>query len=170
MGRAAFAVARKLGARPAAGSSTTHRATEMAIGMAAGDLFASLPKSTQKALGDVPAIVDNLQKDATSLRTRIDRLNESLGEAGEAAAGPEYAQLRALSEELTERHRQVITTLETTRLNLLRLHAGAATVDGLTTHFDLADEVSNEVRRLLEARGEVERYLKFPSPARPTPV
>ncbi len=170
VGRAAFAVARKLGARPAAGASTTHRATEMAIGMAAGELFASLPKSTQKALGDVPAIVDNLQKDATSLRTRIDRLNESLGEAGEAAAGPEYAQLRALSEELTERHRKVITTLETTRLNLLRLHAGAATVDGLTTHFDLADEVSNEVRRLLEARGEVERYLKFPSPARPTPV
>lgn len=63
----------------------------------------------------------------------------------------------------------MITTLETTRLNLLRLHAGAATVDGLTTHFDLADEVSHEVRRLLEARGELERYLKFPSRARPTP-
>ena len=167
-GRAAFALARKLGARPAAGASTTHRATEMAIGMAAGELFASLPKVTQKALGDVPGIVNNLQKDAASLRTRLDQLNESLADAGDAATGPEYAELRGVRDELASRHRHVITTLETTRLNLLRLHAGAATVDGLTTHFDLADEVSHEVRRLLEARGEVERYLTLPSPARPT--
>ena len=168
-GRAAFAVAAKLGARPQAGASTTHRATEMAIGMAAGELFASLPKATQKALGDVPGIVSNLQKDAASLRTRLDRLNESLAEAGDAASGPEYAELRGLRDELAGRHRDVITTLETTRLNLLRLHAGAATVDGLTTHFDLADEVSHEVRRLLEARGELERYLERPPPPRPTP-
>jgi serine/threonine-protein kinase len=168
-GRAAFAFARKLGARPAAGASTTHRATEMAIGMAAGELFSSLPKVTQKALGDVPGIVNNLQKDAASLRTRLDQLNESLADAGDAATGPEYAELREVRDELARRHRDVITTLETTRLNLLRLHAGAATVDGLTTHFDLADEVSHEVRRLLEARGEVERYLKFPSPPRRTP-
>ena len=158
-GRAAFAVARKLGARAAAGASTTHRATELAIGMAAGELFASLPKVTQKALGDVPGIVKNLQHDATTLRTRLDQLNESLAEAGDAVLGPEYAELQALRDELAGQHRDVITTLETTRLNLLRLHAGTATVDGLTTHFDLADEVSHEVRRLLEARGELERYL-----------
>ena len=160
IGRAAFKVAAKFGGRPQAGSSSTHRATELAIGMAAGELFASLPKTTQRALGDVPAIVGNLQKDATSLRTKLDRLHEALAEAGEAASGDGYTEVRSIRDELADRHRQVIATLETTRLNLLRLHAGAATVEGLTTHFDLADEVSHEVRRLLEARGELESFLK----------
>jgi serine/threonine-protein kinase len=131
----------------------------MAIGMAAGELFAALPQETKRALGDVPTVVSSLQENATQLRTALDRLHDSLGEAGEAAMGDDYAELRALRDELTGRHRQVIATLETMRLNLLRLHAGAIKVDGFTTHFDQAEDVSIEVRRLLEARGELERFL-----------
>ena len=73
--------------------------------------------------------------------------------------GDAYAELRTLRDELTGRHRQVIAALETTRLNLLRLHAGAIKVEGFTTQFDQAEDVSVEVRRLLEARGELERFL-----------
>jgi predicted Ser/Thr protein kinase len=159
IGRFAFGLAKRLGGRPVAGAATTHRATEMAIGMAAGELFAALPKETKRALGDVPSVISSLQGNATQLRSALDRLHDSLGEAGEAAMGDEYAELRTLRDDLTDRHRQVIAALETTRLNLLRLHAGAIKVDGFTTQFDQAEDVSVEVRRLLEARGELERFL-----------
>ena len=159
VGRFAFGLAKRLGGHPVAGAATTHRATEMAIGMAAGELFGALPKETKRALGDVPTVVTGLQANATQLRSALDRLQDSLDEAGEAAMGDDYAELRTLRDDLTERHRQVIAALETTRLNLLRLHAGAIRVEGFTTQFDQAEDVSVEVRRLLEARGELERFL-----------
>jgi serine/threonine-protein kinase len=160
VGRAAFALARRLGGRPVEGAATTHRATEMAIGMAASELFASLPRETRRALGDVPRIIDSLQHDAEVLRAHHLRLQESLADAGDAAADAPYADVRALRDELGERHREVVSTLERIRLDLLRLHAGAMSVDGVTTQVGLAGEVAQEVRRLLEARGELERFLK----------
>ncbi len=160
IGKVAFSLAKRFGGKPVSGAATTHRATEMAIGMAAEELFAALPKETKRALGDVPGIVGALQRDAAQLRIALDRLQETLNDAGEAALDTGYADLRSLRDEVAERHKQAITTLETTRLNLLRLHAGAIKVEGFTTHFDQAGEVSVEVRRLLEARGELEAYLR----------
>ena len=171
IGRAAFALARKLGGRSATGAAMTHRPTELAIGMAAEELFAALPKETRQSLGDVPTILAQLQRDATELRAHHDRLQEALADAegaseaagrGVGGAGDAYADLRELRDEMGRRLRDVVGALETTRLDLLRLHAGAMTVDGVTTHFGLAEDVSAAVRRLLEARGEIERYLRFP--------
>jgi predicted transcriptional regulator of viral defense system len=68
--------------------------------------------------------------------------------------------VRALRDELAARHREVVSMLERMRLDLLRLHAGAMSVDGVTTQLGLAKDVAQEVRRLLEARGELERFLK----------
>lgn len=138
--------------------------------MAADELFAALPKETRQSLGDVPTVIARLQADATELRAALDRLQDSLTDAGEAASGDGYAALRALRDDVAARHRQVITALETTRLNLLRLHAGAIKVDGFTTHVDAAGEVSAEVRRLLEARGELERFLRIPAAPSRTPA
>jgi hypothetical protein len=160
IGRTAFALARRLGGRPLEGAATTHRATELAISMAAGELFASLPKATRRALGDVPTIVASLQRDAELLRAHRQSLQDALAEAGDAAAGDEYAEVRALRDELAARHREVVSMLERMRLDLLRLHAGAMSVDGVTTQLGLAKDVAQEVRRLLEARGELERFLK----------
>lgn len=160
VGRAAFALARRLGGRPVEGVATTHRATELAIGMAASELFASLPRETRRALGDVPRIVASLQRDAELLREHHQRLNDALSDAGDAATGDEYASVRALRDELGERHREVVSTLERMRLDLLRLHAGAVQVDGVTTQVALADDVAQEVRRVLEARGELDRFLQ----------
>ena len=159
VGRAAFALARRLGGRPMEGAATTHRATELAISMAAGELFASLPKETRRRLGDVPRIIASLQRDAEALRAHRDTLQEALAEAGDAAAGDQYAEVRALRDELGERHREVVSTLERMRLDLLRLHAGAMSVEGVTTQLGMAKDVAQEVRRLLEARGELERFL-----------
>ena len=115
-------------------------------------------------------MIARLQADATELRAALDRLQDSLTDAGEAASGDGYAALRALRDDVAARHRQVITALETTRLNLLRRHAGAIKVDGFTTHVDAAGEVSAEVRRLLEARGELERFLRIPAAPSRTPA
>ncbi len=170
LGRAAFKIAEWFGAKPAAGVASTHRATEMALGMAAEDLYRTLPKETRRAIGDVPKVVVGLQRDATTLRAALDKLNDALSDAGDRALGSEYAEARAMRDQVAERHRQVIAALETTRLDLLRLHAGAIKVDGFTTRFDEAGEIAVEVRRLLEARGELERFLRFPAPPRVTPA
>ncbi|MBI2407790.1 MAG: serine/threonine protein kinase [Gemmatimonadetes bacterium] len=159
IGRGVFALARRLGGRPAHGAATTHRATELAIGMAATELFASLPRDTRRALGDVPRIIGSLQRDAELLREQHQRLQKALDDAGDVATGQEYADVRAMRDELGERHREVVSTLERLRLDLLRLHAGAVSVDGVTTQVGLAGDVAQEVRRLLEARGDVERFL-----------
>ncbi len=52
-----------------------------------------------------------------------------------------------------------MTSLETIRLGLLRLHAGTGTVGGITQSFTKADEISAEIELLLEGRSEVERVL-----------
>ncbi|HEX6598254.1 MAG TPA: hypothetical protein VF034_02960, partial [Gemmatimonadaceae bacterium] len=59
---------------------------------------------------------------------------------------------------------------ETIRLNLLRLHAGSAAVEGLTTHIGLAEEVSDEIERMVAARAEIDASLRFPRAVEPTPV
>jgi hypothetical protein len=63
-----------------------------------------------------------------------------------------------------------VGALETIRLNLLRLHAGSGTIEGVTTHLDLAAEVSAEVERMLAARREVDQALAFPREIATTPV
>jgi len=63
-----------------------------------------------------------------------------------------------------------VSALETIRLNLLRLHAGSAAVEGLTTHIGLAEEVSDEIERMVAARTEIEASLRFPRTVEPTPV
>jgi hypothetical protein len=63
-----------------------------------------------------------------------------------------------------------VGALETIRLNLLRLHAGSAVVEGLTTHIGLAEEVSAEIERMVLAREEIDASLRFPRELEPTPV
>ena len=148
----------------------THRATELSLGMAAEQLFESLPKESRKALGDLPALLGRLQTDAQRLRQRYDDLQEALGDAGDAASSDAYADLRTARDEVHANLREAVGALETIRLNLLRLHAGSATVEGLTTQIGLAVEVSNEIERLIAAQGETERILNFPRETTLTPT
>ena len=169
IGKAAFSVAHRLLGNRVPQSAMTHRATELSLGMAAEQLYDSLPKETRLALGDLPALLKRLQGDAQSLRKRHDELQEALGETADAAS-PEYAEVRALRDSIHAKLGDAVGALETIRLNLLRLHAGSATVEGLTTHLGLAADVSEEVERLIAAHEEVERSLKFPRPPASTPV
>ena len=133
-------------------------------------MFESLPRESRQALGDLPALLHRLQRDAQTLRARHDELHEALGQAGPAAASADYEALRVERDLVHDKLGEAVGALETIRLNLLRLHAGSATVEGLTTHIGLAAEVSAEVERLIAAREEVEERLRFPRAIELTPV
>ena len=89
--------------------------------------------------------------------------------------GPSQASddLDALRDERTLVHDKLtsaVGALETIRLNLLRLHAGSAAVEGLTTHIGIAEEVSAEIERMVAAQQDVDATLRFPRALEPTPV
>jgi hypothetical protein len=67
--------------------------------------------------------------------------------------------LAAARDAAKQRLADAVTALETIRLDLLRLTAGAGSVEGLTADLAEARAVSEEVGRLLAARDEVEAQL-----------
>jgi serine/threonine-protein kinase len=169
LGRLAFAIARRSGGSKPAAAAMTHRATELSLGLAAEQLYESLPKDSRQQLADLPALLQRLQGDAQALRKRYDELQEAL--AGSSAANaPEYDDLRTMRDVVQARLGEAVGTLETLRLGLLRLHAGSMTIDGFTTHLDVASEMSDQVSRLIAAQDEVDRALQYPRQALPTPA
>ena len=96
--------------------------------------------------------------------------NKALNDAGDAGASVEFAAVRATRDEIQAKLGDAVGALETIRLNLLRLHAGSGSIEGLTTHLGLAAEVSESVVRLIAAKAEVQKLLAFPRTTQPTPV
>jgi serine/threonine-protein kinase len=170
IGKAAFWVARKLLGRQVVGTAVTHRATELSLGLAAESLFESLPARTREALGDVPGVSRRLQEDAQRLRKLYNELLEAVDAAGDAAFSDAHSALRADRDRIHAKLGEAVGALETIRLNLLRLHAGSGSVESITTHMNLAEQVSNEAERLLAARKEVDRMLMFPRRTATTPA
>jgi hypothetical protein len=162
VGRMAFAIAKKLrGAKPVT-RAMTHRATELSLGMAAEQLFESLPKASRQALGDIPGLLQRLQQDAHRLRERLDALQDAVMQSGDTQ-GESYEYLRAESDAVRERMREAVGAMETIRVGLLRLHAGSLSLEGLTTHVDVALELSENVERMIAANAEVEGLLRAPA-------
>jgi eukaryotic-like serine/threonine-protein kinase len=170
IGKLAFSIARKLTSGRATTSAVTHRATELSLGMAAEQLFESLPKDTKRALGDLPGVMRRLQDDAQLLRKRLEATQEALADVRDAASAESYAEVRESRDSIQSKLAEAVGALETIRLNLLRLHAGSATVEGLTTHLGVAAEVAEQVERLVAAHEEIERSLKFPREGAATPA
>jgi serine/threonine-protein kinase len=169
-GRLAFSLARRLrGSRPMA-SAMTHRATELSLSLAAEQLFERLPKQTRQALGDLPALLERLQRSAQLLRVRQEELTSTIEAQRRVDTTGDQEALRDEREAVHDRLTAAVGALETIRLNLLRLHAGSAAVEGLTTHIGLAEEVSDEIERMVAARAEIDASLRFPRTLEPTPV
>jgi predicted Ser/Thr protein kinase len=158
-GRGIFRVAGRLLRGRTKNNAITHRATELSLGMAAEQLFESLPKGTRNELKELPSILHRLQTDAQALRKRYEELQEALADIGDAAASAAYSDLRAARDITHAKLAESVGALETIRLDLLRLHAGGTTIAGVTTHLDLAADVSAEVARIIAAQGEVEKLL-----------
>ena len=181
VGRVLFRLARLVTPRRLIAASSTHRPTELSIGMAAEQLWETLPKETRQELRDLPDAIHRLEADAQRLRKRYDELAEAVARAtGGGAEGDEaertatstdlmadaeeeaLAAARAERDAVRSRMQRTVAALESIRLNLLRLHAGSGTVESITTDLGIAFEAAKEVEGLLEARQEVDDVLRGP--------
>ncbi len=136
------------------------RPTEMALGVAVGDLFAALPTVYRESLADLPEIVERLTERATALRTETARLQPLL-------ENPDHAGTDALSTRANQRKRdlaETVTALERIRMDLLRLHGGIIDLRPVTTTLDAARRVASDIGRLDAAQRELA------PPRRPIPI
>ena len=171
VGRLLFRVARLLLSAKSIPPPATHRPTELALAMAAEQLFEELPRETRHQLRELPDVVRRLEQDAQKMRQRLEELNDALGGKGNDGPGklgdavPGAPHDRIVADLETERNlvhtrlADAVKALETIRLNLLRLRAGSGSVQSLTTDLGLAREVAAEINLLLEGRREIEREL-----------
>jgi eukaryotic-like serine/threonine-protein kinase len=146
-------LARRLGApeRSQLAGSSAFRATEAALGVAASELFAALPKAWREQLAELPATVAALEARAAEARADIDVV-AAMAPAGTADAEVLAARRDAASKRLADS----VAALEGIRLDLLRLHAGAGDLAPLTTLMDAARLIGEDLGRLAEAQREVE--------------
>jgi serine/threonine-protein kinase len=135
-----------------------YRPTEMALGLAVGDLYAALPKAYREHLSDLPNIVERLEAHAAAARARVDELSAllSLGGPTSAPANNLVVTRDAAKTELAES----VAALEAVRLDLLRLHGGAADLRPLTTVLEAARELGEELDRLNRASREVSDIVR----------
>ncbi len=132
-GRWFFRVAGKGLKPPAQSVLPSTDATELVLGRAAVDVFHELPKADRTRAGDVPAVVHQLESQAEKLRRA--------GETGDVL-------------------HDTVAALENVRLLLLKVRAGQASIDDLTTHLQKAKAIGENVDLQLAARREVEEMLK----------
>ncbi|MEO6525974.1 MAG: serine/threonine-protein kinase [Gemmatimonadaceae bacterium] len=151
--RAGEWLARRLGApdRSRAVGGGVFRATEAALGLAASELFAALPKAYREQLAELPATVAALEARAAEARADLEVL------AALAPSGSSHARvLDARREAAAARLAESVAALEGIRLDLLRLHAGAGDLAPLTTLIDAARVLGEDLNRLAEAQREAD--------------
>jgi len=153
-----------------------YRPTEMAIGMAADQLYDDLPKDVRNSFKELPDVVRRLGQDAEMMRARVKELDgvlsniesdDTLSQSGTAAAAPGVrdkreslaAEVRVAREAAERRLSEAVAALETIRLELLRMHAGAGSVESMTADLTSALELSEDIERVLEGGREVEKLL-----------
>jgi serine/threonine-protein kinase len=168
--------------RKALPAASAHRPTEMAIGIAASALFEALPKETRKGLPDLPGVLRRLEGDAQAMRRSVDELNAALASLGQDGPGARSLSLRQggdeakasvanqrdkLREDLTatrdaaaRRLATAVAALENLRLDLLRLKAGAGSVDELSANLTAARRIAEEIDAQVAGRIEVEDVLR----------
>ena len=150
-------IARRLGApeRSQLAGASAFRATEAALGVAASELFAALPKEFREQLAELPAIVAAFEARATEARAEMDVV-AALAPSASADAEVLAARRQAASARLAES----VAALEGIRLDLLRVHAGAGDLAPLTTLMDAARLLGEDLNRLAEAQSEAELALR----------
>src|SRR5467141_1209947 len=168
LGRWLFGVARIFAGAKTLPASLTHRPTELALGMAAVQLYESLPKEMRQQLRELPDVVHRLEEDAQKMRARFEELQEALSDVGDrgnpdpaiaARHARIVADLTAERDLVQQRLKDAVAALETIRLNLLRLHAGTGSVQSLTTDLGPAREIACDIGRQIEGFREVEEAL-----------
>jgi len=149
-------LAKRLGApeRSQLTGSSAFRATEAALGVAAGELFAALPQEWREKLAELPATVSALEARAAEARADMDVVAALEASGGDADA------LASRRKAASARLGDSVAALEGIRLDLLRLHAGAGDLAPLTTLMDAVRLASDDMRRLADAQREIEGALR----------
>lgn len=163
----------RIGLRRQLAEQTVHRPTEVALSLAADQLYAALPPPLQADLGDVPGLLKLLELEATALRTSVDQL-EAAGIGTQPSDDPDRQALVEMRRTTETRHGEVIGALERVRLQLIRLAAGAVQGPELTEvllaarrlEAGLGRSVAGQesVRRLLRERRHLSSGTPSPSP------
>jgi serine/threonine-protein kinase len=156
--RAGEWLARRLGApeRSILAGASAFRATEAALGVAASELFAALPKAYREQLAELPATVAALEAQAAGARADIEVI------AALAPTGSADAEVLARRRDTAAaRLAESVAALESIRLDLLRLHANSDDLASLTTLLDAARLLGEDMSRLAEARSEVEGFVQW---------
>ncbi|MDQ2666346.1 MAG: serine/threonine protein kinase [Gemmatimonadota bacterium] len=150
------------------------RPTELAIAMSAESIFTALPRALRDQLGDVPAVLHELEAQARLARARIEEVDASIAEVqhgrGASVAGSSarhaalVADLGAQRSVADARLGELVTALENVRLDLLRLRSGGGTVEGITRDIEAARRVGDEADRLIAGASAVEALLQRITP------
>jgi serine/threonine-protein kinase len=168
--------------RKALPAASAHRPTEIAIGIAASALFESLPKETRRGVADLPDVLQRLERDAQTMRRRVDELNAALASLGQEGVGARSAalahggdeakaamanqrdkvraDLAATREAAAQRLATAVAALENLRLDLLRLKAGAGSVEELSANLTEARRIAVEIDAQVAGRIEAENVLR----------
>jgi serine/threonine-protein kinase len=144
-------------------ASSAHRPTEIAIGLAAQDMFDALPRPVQRRYRDLPRVVRRLEDDAQSVRGRLASISTSLASEGSAGQRSSegrdrvVADLQDARERLQARLAAVLTALDAIRLDLLRISAGVGDPESLTRAIAAAVRLGDDV----------DAFVEQPAPLRP---
>jgi serine/threonine-protein kinase len=172
----------RVGLRQRTGTeSMVQRPTEIAIGLAAADLFAALPKATRRELSQLPGIVKQLEDDAQSMRRRVQELDARLAEAAantgdRSAVLQQYggddslarqrhdvaSDLRSARDAAGRRLATAVAALENIRLDLLRLQAGTGEVHSITAALEAARRMGSDIDVAIADRAPGEAVLPTP--------
>ena len=150
-------LARRLGApeQSRAVGGGVFRPTEVALGLAASELFAALPETYRVELFELPSIVAALEARAAEARAEVEVV-AALARPG----SDDIAMLEGRRKTASANLAASVGALERIRLDLLKLHAGAGDLKPLTTLIEEAQLVSKEVTRLAQAEQEVEDAIE----------
>ncbi|HVF39727.1 MAG TPA: hypothetical protein VM939_07480, partial [Gemmatimonadaceae bacterium] len=145
--------ARQLGApyRSHAVGGGAFRPTEASLGVAASELFESLPTAYRDQLMELPATVAALEARAAEARAEMDVVT-ALAPSGSSAAEVLDTRRTAASAHLAAS----VGALEKIRVDLLRLHARPADLAPLTTLIDAARILGEKAGQLADAEREVD--------------
>ncbi len=154
--------------------------TEIALGSAAENLFAALPKLVRDQFPELPDVVSGLEAHAAQCRNRIRELDRLYNEAVNETAISRLRGADPLSDDLaiSEQRRQTeeqldaargiargdlmhtVAALESIRLDLLKMHAGSDASREIATSIEAARELKHGLEIALTARREVSSMLE----------
>ncbi|MEO7086209.1 MAG: serine/threonine-protein kinase [Gemmatimonadaceae bacterium] len=137
-----------------------YRPTEMALGLAVGDLFAALPLAYREHLSDLPAVVERLEAHAAAARARVDEIAALLSMGGDGAPQTRVDNLLRSRDAAKRELAESISALEAVRFDLLRLHGGASDLGQITTVLQAARDLGEELDRLAKGQREADDAVR----------